>query len=113
VYWGQYGNLTVTLGDGDGTSTEEKVRDFAAQCDCGKAFRSPGHSENFEDCIRTREKPVMHMEAAHRVATLCILGNIGFQLQRPLQWDPVNERFVNDDEANRLRSFPGRGLWHL
>jgi predicted dehydrogenase len=113
VYWGQFGNFTVTLGDGDGTSTDEKVREFASQCDCGKAFRSPGHSENFEDCIRTREKPVMHMEAAHRVATLCILGNIAFQLRRPLQWDPVQERFLNDDEANRLLSRPGRGPWHL
>ena len=113
VYWGQNGNISVTLGDGDGTSTEERVRDFAQQCDCGKAFRSPGHSENFEDCIRTREKPIMHMEAAHRVATLCITGNIGFQLQRPLDWDPVTERFKNDDEANRLLSRPGRGPWNL
>ena len=88
-------------------------RDFAAQCDCGKAFRSPGHSENFEDCIRTREKPIMHIEAAHRVASLCVIGNIGFQLQRPLAWDPVNERFRDDDEANRLLSRPGRAAWHL
>ena len=113
VYWGQNGNITVTKGDGDGTSTDERVRDFAQQCDCGKAFRSPGHSENFEDCIRTREKPVMHMEAAHRVASLCIIGNIGFQLQRPLDWDPVAERFKNDEEANRLLSRPGRGPWNL
>lgn len=113
VYWGDHGNLTVTLGDGDRTHTEQQAKDFAASCDCGKAFRSPGHSENFEDCIRTREKPIMHMEAAHRVSTLCILGNIGFQLQRPLEWDPINERFKNDDEANRLLSRPGRGEWHL
>jgi len=113
VYWGDTGNLTVTLGDGDRTSTEQRVKDYSAQCDCGKVFRSPGHSENFEDCIRSREKPIMHMEAAHRVATLCILGNIAFQLRRPLEWDPVNERFMNDAEANRLLSRPGRGPWHL
>lgn len=113
VYWGDTGNVSVTLGDGAGTSTDQKARDFAAQCDCGKAFKSPGHSENFEDCIRTREKPIMHMEAAHRVSTLCILGNIAFQLRRKLEWDAVNERFKNDDEANRLLSRPGRGPWHL
>ncbi len=113
IYWGESGNLTVTLGDGDRTSTEQKAKDFSAQCDCGKVFRSPGHSENFEDCIRTREKPIMHMEAAHRVATLCILGNIAFQLRRRLEWDPLNERFQDDDEANRLLSRPGRGPWHL
>jgi len=113
VYWGDTGNLTVTLGDGNRTATEQKAVDYAAVCDCGKVFRSPGHSENFEDCIRTREKPIMHIEAAHRVATLCILGNIGFKLRRPLAWDPVNERFKNDDEANRLLSRPGRGPWNL
>jgi predicted dehydrogenase len=113
VYWGDKGNLTVTLGDGQGTSTDQKAKDFAAQCDCGKAFRSPGHSINFEDCIRTREKPIMHMEAAHRVSSLCILGNIAFQLQRRLEWDAVAERFVKDEEANRLLSRPGRGPWHL
>ena len=113
VYWGETGNISVTLGDGAGTKTDQVAVDFAASCDCGKAFKSPGHSENFEDCIRTREKPVMHMEAAHRVASLCILGNIAFQLRRKLDWDPVNESFKNDDEANRLLSRPGRGPWHL
>lgn len=113
VYWGDSGNLTVTLGDGAGTSTDQKAKDFAASCDCGKAFRSPGHSENFEDCIRTREKPIMHMEAAHQVSTLCVLGNVAFQLQRKLEWDPVAESVKDDAEANRMLSRPGRGPWHL
>ena len=55
----------------------------------------------------------MHIESAHRVATLCILGNISFRLRRKLEWDPVNERVKNDEEANRLLSRPGRGPWHL
>jgi predicted dehydrogenase len=113
VYWGDKGRLTVTYGDGATTATDQKVKDFASQCDCGKVFRSPGHNENFEQCVRTREKPIMAMEAGHRVASLCILGNVGFQLQRKLEWDPVNERFINDEEANRLLSRPGRGPWHL
>jgi hypothetical protein len=55
----------------------------------------------------------MHMEAAHRVASLCILGNIAFQLQRKLEWDAVAERVKDDEEANRLLSRPGRSVWHL
>jgi GFO/IDH/MocA oxidoreductase family protein len=55
----------------------------------------------------------MHMEAAHRVATLCILGNLSFQLRRKFEWDPVAERVKDDQEANRLLSRPGRGPWHL
>jgi hypothetical protein len=113
VYWGDSGNLTVTLGDGAGPRPIRRSRTLPQSCDCGKAFRSPGHSENFEDCIRTREKPIMHMEAAHRVSTLCVLGNVAFQLQRKLEWDPVTERVKDDDEANRMLSRPGRGPWHL
>ena len=113
IYSGHQGNLTVTLGDGQNTATDQKAREYRPPADGVRVFKSPGHVENFVDCIVTRDKPIMHMEAAHRVATLCILGNIGFQLQRPLQWDAVNEKVVNDDEANRLLSRPGRGQWHL
>ncbi|MCC6394837.1 MAG: hypothetical protein IT167_29865, partial [Bryobacterales bacterium] len=113
VYHGDKGRLTVTLGDGAGTATEPKAQDYTAPWDGVKVFRSPGHIENFLDCVKSREKPVMHMEAGHRVATLCILGNIAFQLRRKLEWDAVNERVKDDDEANRLLSRPGRGPWHL
>ena len=30
------------------------------------------------------------------------------RLGRPLKWDPKTERFLNDDEANRLLSRPQR-----
>jgi hypothetical protein len=113
VYYGDKGRLTVTYGDGQPTDTEQKAKDYVAPCDGVKVFRSPGHGENFEDCIRSREKPVMHIESGHRVASLCILGNVAFKLQRDLDWDPKEERFINDAEANRLLSRPGRGPWHL
>lgn len=113
VYHGDKGHLTITYGDGQPTATEQKAKDYVAPWNAKQIFRSPGHMENFLDCVKSREKPIMHMEAAHRVATLCVLGNVAFQLQRTLQWDPVNERVKDDDEANRMLSRPGRGPWHL
>jgi predicted dehydrogenase len=113
VYHGDAGQVTVTLGDGQGTDTDQRAKDFASVPGATRPFRSPGHMENFEDCVVSRAKPIMHMEAGHRVASLCILGNIAFQLRRKLEWDPVQERVKNDDEANRLLSRPGRGPWHL
>lgn len=113
VYHGEKGRLTVTLGDGQGTATEQKANEYVAPIDGVPVFKSPGHAENFADCIVSREKPVMHIEAGHRVASLCILGNIAFQLQRKLEWDPVQERVIDDAEANRMLSRPGRGPWHL
>jgi predicted dehydrogenase len=113
VYHGDKGRLTVTLGDGQNTATEQKAKDYRAPIDGVAVYRSPGHIEDFLDCVKTRGKPIMHMEAGHRVASLCILGNLSFQLRRKLEWDPVAERFKNDEEANRLLSRPGRGPWHL
>ncbi len=113
VYHGDNGHVTVTLGDGAGTTTDKKCVDYTPPENGVKVFKSPGQSENFEDCIRTREKTIMNMEAAHRVATLCVLGNVSFQLQRKLEWDYVNERVKNDEEANRMLSRPGRGPWNL
>ena len=55
----------------------------------------------------------MNIEAGVRVAHLCILGNLSFAMGRKFEWDPVNERILNDDEANRLISRPGRAGWHL
>ena len=57
--------------------------------------------QNFFDCVRTREDPIMNVENGHRVATLCHLGNIARRLGRPLKWDPVQEEFPGDDEANQ------------
>ena len=113
VYWGDTGRLTVTYGDRHFTDTEQKAKDYKIPHGGVEVFRSPGHGENFEDCIRSREKPIMHIESAHRVATLCILGNISYRLRRKLDWDWVNERVRNDEEANRMLSRPGRGPWHL
>jgi predicted dehydrogenase len=113
VYHGDKGKLTVTLGDGQGTDTEDKAKQYAVPCGGVDVFRSPGHGENFEDCIKSREKPIMNIEAGVRVSHLCILGNLSFALGRKFEWDAVNERVLNDDEANRLLSRPGRTPWHL
>lgn len=112
VYYGERDSLVVVGGDGGGVFPE-KVGDYQPPSNGIHVFKSPGHHQNFFDCIRTREKPIMDIAAAHRVASLCIMGNIAYRLGRPLEWDPVEERFVNDEEANRMLSNPGRGPWHL
>ena len=113
IYSGDKGRLTVTLGDGQNTNTEDKAKEYKVPGGGVQVFQSPGHVENFEDCIKSREKPIMHIEAGYRVAALCVLGNISYKLHRKLEWNPVAERVKDDDEANRLLSRPGRGIWNL
>jgi hypothetical protein len=97
----------INGGDG-GTSTEPKAMSFKLPDGGVKVFRSPGHQENFFACIRTREKPIMPVEAGVKVATPNNMGNIAYILGRKLTWDPAKERFAGDDEANKLLYRPAR-----
>jgi len=68
---------------------------------------------DFLYCVKTRELPFRDVEYAHRVATVCHLGNIAYELKRPLKWDPVKEEFPGDDQANRMTWRPMRQPWRL
>jgi predicted dehydrogenase len=112
VYTGEKDSLIVTGGDG-GCGTEEKAMRYHAPADGYHPYKSPGHEQDWLNCIRTRKKPIMHIEAGHRVAALCILGNIAYILGRKLTWDPVAERCVGDEEANRMLARPNRAPWRI
>jgi predicted dehydrogenase len=76
-------------------------------------YKSRDHHANFIECIRSRRAPVAAVEIGHRSATVCHLGWLAMTLERKLQWDPAKECFVNDAEADRLRSRPMRPPWTL
>jgi predicted dehydrogenase len=60
------------------------------------------HVENFIDCVRTRKEPLCPPEIGHRSASFGHIGSICLRLGgRPLKWDPAQEQFVGDAEANR------------
>ncbi len=111
-YWGEKDTLVVTGGDG-GCGAERKAMEYQVPPGGQRVNRSPGHRQDWFNCIKTRQQPIMPIEAGHRVASLCILGNIAYVLGRKLKWDPVNEQFIGDEEANRMLSRPSRGPWHL
>jgi predicted dehydrogenase len=76
-------------------------------------YKSRNHYANWLECIRNRQKPICDAEVGCRSATVCHLGIIAHRLGRPLKWDPAAERFINDAEADRLRTRPMRSPWHL
>ena len=95
------------------TSTSE---DILKQPLGEKDFHLPviakNHRQNWMDCIKTRAKPVADVEIGARTAQVCQLGNIGYWLRRPLKWNPEKEEFINDTEANKLRSRENRAPWN-
>jgi predicted dehydrogenase len=74
---------------------------------------SSNHRRNWLDAVRSRKQPIATAEIGHRTGTVCHLTNLGYQLRRPLQWDPRKEQFVGDDEANSLINQPMRKPWTL
>ena len=111
-YFGEKDTLIVTGGDG-GCGTERKASEYEPPADGVHPYKSPGHEQDFMNCVRTREKPIMTIEAGHAVSTLCILGNISYILGRKLQWDAAAERVVGDEEANRMLTRPNRSPWRI
>lgn len=75
--------------------------------------RSPGHHQNFIECVRTRKAPFATAEIGHRTATICHLNNIAMKLGRKLAWDPDKEEIKNDPEANALLAPKMREPWTL
>lgn len=73
--------------------------------------RPLNHVRDFLDCVRTRRTPVTPAGVAHRTMTSNLIMDICLDLKRSLQWDPLKEEFIGDDEANRLRSRALRAPW--
>jgi predicted dehydrogenase len=70
------------------------------------------HIKNLLDCIKTRKKTLCHPEVAHRANTICLALTISARLGRKLKWDPVAERF-NDEDANRMTYREPRAPWKV
>jgi predicted dehydrogenase len=71
------------------------------------------HLQNWLECIRTRQRPVSDVETAHRSVSVCHLANITRWAGRRLKWDPAEERFLGDDEANKFADRPRRKGYEL
>jgi len=65
------------------------------------------------ECIRTRRRPICDVAIGCRSVTVCHLGNLAYWLKRPLKWDPVQEQFVGDSQANRWLDRPKRAPWAI
>ena len=71
----------------------------------GKSGKAPTrHFENFIEAVRSRRTEDQNgpVETAHYAAGMAHLGNITHMRGKVLDFDPEQERFTNDNEANKL-----------
>jgi myo-inositol 2-dehydrogenase/D-chiro-inositol 1-dehydrogenase len=67
----------------------------------------------FSESVLTRRKFALNEMNGHRSATIVNLGIIALRLGRNLKYDPVKQRFIDDEGANRLIDQPMRGPWTI
>jgi predicted dehydrogenase len=100
----------VEVGDSGGIEIEPKsLRDELGQLpDKESGLDVQAHSRNFFDCIKSREAPAANARVMRHSHIACHAAALSWILGRKLELDPVKEEFVDDVEANHLRSRPAR-----
>jgi hypothetical protein len=84
------------------------ISEYTARTQC-----SLNHVRNFFDCIKSRRLTVANAEVMYRSMSTVHAANICMWLKRSMKYDPVKAEFVNDPEANRLRSRAMRAPWQF
>lgn len=75
-----------------------------------RVVRNTSHIGDFLQAIRSGGDPICTAETGHRTASICQLAVIGYQVGKPMTWDPRRERFVgeNAQAGNQLLARPVR-----
>ncbi|MCH2200703.1 MAG: Gfo/Idh/MocA family oxidoreductase [Fuerstiella sp.] len=108
-FLGDDGWIWVTRGAIEASDPEMLVEPLASNA--SRLYVSHDHMGNFFDCVKTRKQPVCDVEIGHRSASVCHLGVLAIRLGRELKFDPVNESFINDAEADRWLRREMRAPW--
>ncbi len=69
------------------------------------------HARNFFDCVRSRKPTITNPEVMLHSHIASFAASFSWILGRKLRFDPVKNEFINDAEANSLRSRPERNCW--
>ncbi len=65
-------------------------------------YKAPNLQQNLLECIRSRKETICPIETAHRTVSLCHLSQITMLLGRKMIWNPNQEQFLNDEEADAM-----------
>ncbi len=76
-------------------------------------YESPGHHQDWFNCIRSRQRPICDVGIGASSVTVCHLGNIAWWLGRAIKWDPAKQQIVGDEVAARWLDRPKRAPWRL
>lgn len=107
-------NGTIFVSRGVIRASDPAILDEPLPATATKLYASNDHAMNFVEGMRTGKECICTSEVGHRSVSVCHLGNISMRLAgRRLEWDPVKERFKDDEEAQKLTLPHARGEWKI
>ena len=113
AFYGENGTLIVDAGKWEvapeGKKLDREVHAIAEESGLCE-IRLVG---NFLECCRSRGKPMMNVETAHRTTTVAHLGNLALRAGRSIEYDAATMKIVGDDRANALILPHYRAPWQL
>ena len=111
IFIGEKGRIDIARGH-----FESDLPDLKKEYEAGlqsKKYETVNHLHNWLECIRTRKTPNADVAIGHRSSTLCHLCNIARWTNRKLRWNPAEEVFVGDAEANKYLDRERRKAYEL
>lgn len=109
--FGENGWIQVSRGK---FSASDKKFNLAAALDTNVPFETKvRHHRAFIDAVLSRIDPNVPVEVGHSSCTVCNLGNIATELGRPVVWNPIVQKFMNDKEATKLMHYDYRPGYSL
>jgi predicted dehydrogenase len=119
-FHGENGILVVDRGGWEVHAETDQLKQRERVYRMGPVLRQGGgqdfhleHIRNFVACIKSRKPPAGDVEIGHRSLIPSHLANIAVRLGRSVRWDPANERFIDDPEAQALVGREYRKPWAL
>lgn len=76
-----------------------------------RLYFSSNHTQNFLDCVKTRQQTITPVETALRSISVGHLGEIAMLTGRRIRWNPETEEIVGDPEASTLLGRAYRKPW--
>jgi len=98
IFYGSEGHMVIE-------GYEKYSTFFGRKNEPGPTGEAPTrHFENFIKAVRSRKTSDQNgpVETAHYSSALAHVANIAFRRGGTLEFDPKTEKFVNDDEANKM-----------
>ncbi|NQU22057.1 MAG: Gfo/Idh/MocA family oxidoreductase [Candidatus Nealsonbacteria bacterium] len=69
------------------------------------------HVRDFFNCVKSRAKTAANADVMQSSHVACHAAAIAWKLGRKLAFDPAKQEFIDDDEANRMRTRASREPW--